>query len=562
MKSFKNYIVFSLVLGMAISCADENRAFKPKSVVGTFNANGKAALDRKNGSGDDDSKRADDDKNKKTSDTTKQQVPAPQLAKDISADTAAQQMQMTNNNRPEIKKEGDTNVKVAPSPENGAVTGGKVQGQIDVVSLEKEAAAFFANEARVKAEAKNIAQNILGVTVSRYPVAEQNKFYIEVLTLVKVGNERETIVSRGKLTIPGANSVGLPLYLTSTISKVDSEYSIDDMIKVKAYCEKDSNCDKIKLIVTFLSETKKGDDKVTVPLFAGYLFELADGTQPDKYTKMLILTGTGATIGSEYKSYEDALATAQKPTFNDKGQPVVGGQTATPAAAAQHEKEAVAEAQRLKVGAEDDKFIRDDRQDRTLVEDKAEAETTKKIQLALEKANNERIAEENRRLELGRAEDKAIADERQDRTLVEAAAEKRVGHASDIRLQQADIATVEAHEAQGVQRRSWLARQSDSISNSISNTYNSAASSVRHIGATIENKIESYAKARDEYIDSKVQAVKNWWNGPEKKVETVKAEDKKTGEKKVEATKVVEDKTIEKKVEATNLTGKPVALPK
>ncbi len=559
MKSFKHYIVFFLVIGMAISCADENRAFKPKPVVGAFNANGKAAGNGQGGNGDD-SKKTGGDNDKKTPDTVKAPVAAPQVAKNILADTAAQQMQMTNNNQPETKKAGDTTVKVAPSPQSGAAAGGKVQGQIDVVSLEKEASTFFANETRVKAEAKNIAQNILGVTVSRYPVAEQNKFYIEVLTLVKIGAERETIVSRGKLTIPGANSVGLPLYLTSTISKVDNEYSIDDMIKVKAFCEKDSNCDKITVIVTFLSETKKGEDKVIVPLFAGYLFELADGTQPDKYTKMLILTGIGATVGTEYKSYEDALATAQKPNFNDKGQPVVGGQAATPVAAGQHEKEAVAEAQRLKVGAEDDKSLRDERQDRTLVEDKAEAKVAAKAQLAVEKANNERIAEENRRLQLGRAEDKSLADERQDRTLVEAAAEKRVGHASELRLQQADIATAEAHEAQGVQQRSWLARQGDSISNSVSNTYNSSASTVRHWIAAVDNKVESYVKARDEYIDAKVQSVKDWWNGPEKKVETAKVDDKKAGEKKddkkVEATKVEV-----KKVEAVNLTGKPTILP-
>lgn len=460
MKSFRIYIVFFMVVSMAIGCADENRAFKPKSVLGAIKAaNAKKPLvndGKTQGAGDEKRETTQGDETKKI--PTAQVTPADQKVLDV----VTQVKDFTNDNGKDTRKV-EIKTEVIATTDNGKLPG-SAQGQAGATTASTamnptdEEVAYFADvEKRATA-----VQTILGVSVSRFPVAnEKGKFYFEILSLIKINGQKETIVSRGELAAPlEGQELGILTSMNSVIIGADKkEHVIEDGVNVKAQCSAVS-CTEITIKILVKMDSKVGEKVEKVFAVAGYLFHLVENTQPDKLTKMLVFNFKGSTLkDGDAKSYEEALGTVQKPIIDENGQmvaPGAGGATA-------QEKEALEQAQKLKSNVSDDKYLRDEHQEKILEQDKY-------------KKNVESAGAVNPQAS------KTMSKYQKDYAGVDYSADKAKA------IRDADIAAIESHEERGVQQRGFVTKAyEDYIANPVSNAFNKVDTTVVYWGEYIKN---------------------------------------------------------------------------
>lgn len=328
MKSFKLYIVSLLVFGIAVGCADENRAFKPKSTLGTLGAKGRGTPAGQNPANtpapttaeDEEKKKAEAEAEAKRKAEEEKKRAEEQLRKELGGGAAGGQENIPDANFKNANGGSDSKATVAVKPDANVAAGGKKgQGQeagaqAKAVNQSEEEQAYI-KDPKKRLEAIKVIQ---GVKVYRSVVAENNKYAIEILWVIEIDGQKEVITSRGELAQPTAEADGDYENFNSMISKQDKDYSIDDIVKVRARCISKGSCDEITIVIGVRYTSKKDNKEELVIAYAGYRFKVGQIEQGDDIDA-IELSFNGSTVGNEnFKSFESALGWTSMPKFKKK----------------------------------------------------------------------------------------------------------------------------------------------------------------------------------------------------------------------------------------------------
>lgn len=331
MKSFKFYIVSLLVIGIAVGCADEHRAFKPKSTLGALGVAEREKV--KTPPAGDGELTAEQKAEKEKAEKEQAEKDAKEAAAKDAAAKALAQKAIDDNERQKIESFNNEN---KTKPESKSTVSVNVQKPVSSTASTTSQSTKAAEKAEAEEESEYLAdekkraeafKTIIAVSVFRAVEATESTIAVEVLSLIKINNKDEKVVSRGLVALAPANEDGVPRLLSSSIMKEDTtEVAIDDVVKVRGSCALKENsktsdgvhCDSIilRFAVKYVS-SKDGKDETTA-VFAVYRFKLPADLKAFENKDMIAMEAQGATVGKNFKYYEDALGLNRMPKLNKK----------------------------------------------------------------------------------------------------------------------------------------------------------------------------------------------------------------------------------------------------